>query len=152
MFKLGKTFPRKCRQNIFNANYLRKLLPPQEDQFSRMSIFSNRKPKTIVDYFIICSKDFQLLTARVRIILSLIRENSLVSTPLSKRRYVESKDSGLSKLCLLVNLKITERAEKFDILETGFLRDKILQYGFQLTVRSTNQIIVSGKVFKPSYW
>ena len=44
------------------------------------------------------------------------------------------------------------RAEKFDILETGFLRDKILQYGFQLTVRSTNQIIVSGKVFKPSYW
>ena len=46
----------------------------------------------------------------------------LVFTPLlvSKRRYVESKHSGLSKLCLLVFLNILGRAEKFGFLETGF--------------------------------
>ena len=44
------------------------------------------------------------------------------ATPIlvSNRPYVESKHSGLSKVCLLVFPEILERAEKFGFLQTGF--------------------------------
>ena len=54
--------------------------------------------------------------------LKIITGEKIRSIPIlvSKRRYVESKRSGISKLCLLVFLGILERAEKFGFLETGF--------------------------------
>ena len=39
---------------------------------------------------------------------------------ISKRRDVESKHSGLSKVCLLIFLKFLERNEHFGFLETSF--------------------------------
>ena len=48
------------------------------------------------------------------------RKRAFTPILVSYRRYVESKHSGLSKLCLLVFLEILERAEKFGFLQTGF--------------------------------
>ena len=61
---------------------------------------------TVISYIFVISK------------ISSLKEVSHTPILVPKRRYVESKHLGLSKLCLLVFLEIHGSAEKFGFLET----------------------------------